>query len=128
MATNESWQLFVHNERHNHKVAIYNHGHAQATRLTEEQLHQIEHFRKSLFLFRSQLEIYDRNRMQGRNTVEEVLCLKTEESNVLSDIVIAHPTSIAMIRTWPVQHATIRSCRNDSDRKELHSGNSFYVQ
>ncbi|KAI5683257.1 hypothetical protein M9H77_04485 [Catharanthus roseus] len=53
-----------------------------------------------------------KNRMQGRNTVEEVLCLSaqrdyivfyrnTEDSNILSDIVIAHPTSIAMIRTWP---------------------------
>ncbi|KAI5671920.1 hypothetical protein M9H77_12284 [Catharanthus roseus] len=51
-----------------------------------------------------------RNRMQGRNTIEEVLCLSAErdytvfyrngeESNVLSDIVVAHPTSIAMIRT-----------------------------
>ncbi|KAI5676062.1 hypothetical protein M9H77_07012 [Catharanthus roseus] len=53
-----------------------------------------------------------KNRMQGRYTVEEVLCLSAErgytvfyrnreESNVLSDIVIAYPTSIAMIRTWP---------------------------
>ncbi|KAI5666018.1 hypothetical protein M9H77_15871 [Catharanthus roseus] len=52
-----------------------------------------------------------RNRMQGRNTVEEVLRLSAkrgyivfhrnrEDSNVLSDIVVAHPTSIAMIRTW----------------------------
>ncbi|KAI5666576.1 hypothetical protein M9H77_16429 [Catharanthus roseus] len=50
--------------------------------------------------------------MQGRNKVEEVLCLSAEQgctvfyrncedNNVLSDIVIAHPTSIAMIRTWP---------------------------
>ncbi|KAI5649812.1 hypothetical protein M9H77_35817 [Catharanthus roseus] len=50
--------------------------------------------------------------MQGRNTVKEALCLSAErdytvfyrnreESNVLSDIVVAHPTSIAMIRTWP---------------------------
>ncbi|KAI5671674.1 hypothetical protein M9H77_12038 [Catharanthus roseus] len=50
--------------------------------------------------------------MQGRNTMEEVLCLSVEwgytvfyrnkeDSNVLNDIVIAHPTSIAMIRTWP---------------------------
>ncbi|KAI5677618.1 hypothetical protein M9H77_08568 [Catharanthus roseus] len=49
--------------------------------------------------------------MQGRNTVEEVLCLSVErgymifyrncdDSNVLSDIVIAHHTSIGMIRTW----------------------------
>ncbi|KAI5670693.1 hypothetical protein M9H77_11057 [Catharanthus roseus] len=46
-----------------------------------------------------------------KNTVEEVLYLSAqrgytvfyrnrEESNVLSDIVVAHPTSIAMIRTW----------------------------
>ncbi|KAI5661719.1 hypothetical protein M9H77_21042 [Catharanthus roseus] len=53
--------------------------------------------------------------MQGRNTVEEVLCLSSqraytvfhrnrEESNVLSDIVVAHPTSIAMIKTvWTSQ-------------------------
>ncbi|KAI5683510.1 hypothetical protein M9H77_04738 [Catharanthus roseus] len=50
--------------------------------------------------------------MQGRNTVEEVLRLSAErgytifhrnreDSNVLSDIVVAHPTLIAMIRTWP---------------------------
>ncbi|KAI5653249.1 hypothetical protein M9H77_30436 [Catharanthus roseus] len=50
--------------------------------------------------------------MQGRNTVEEVLRLSAErgytvfyrngeDSNVLSDIVVAHPTSIAMLRTWP---------------------------
>ncbi|KAI5658439.1 hypothetical protein M9H77_27232 [Catharanthus roseus] len=50
--------------------------------------------------------------MQGRNTVEEVLCLSAqrgytvfyrncEESNVLSDIVVEHPISITMIRTWP---------------------------
>ncbi|KAI5667255.1 hypothetical protein M9H77_17108 [Catharanthus roseus] len=53
-----------------------------------------------------------RNRMQGRNTVEKVLYLSAqrgytvfhrnrEESNVLSDIIVAHPTSIAMIRMWP---------------------------
>ncbi|KAI5655520.1 hypothetical protein M9H77_32707 [Catharanthus roseus] len=50
--------------------------------------------------------------MQGRNTVEEVLRLSAEkgytvfyrngeDSNVLSDIVVAHPTLIVMIRTWP---------------------------
>ncbi|KAI5649959.1 hypothetical protein M9H77_35964 [Catharanthus roseus] len=53
-----------------------------------------------------------KNRMQGRNTVEEVLCLSAirdytifyrnrEDSNMLSDIVVAHPTSIEMLRTWP---------------------------
>ncbi|KAI5668488.1 hypothetical protein M9H77_18341 [Catharanthus roseus] len=52
------------------------------------------------------------NQMQGRNKVEEVLYLSgqrgytvfyrnCEESNILSDIVVIHPTSIAMIRTWP---------------------------
>ncbi|KAI5671608.1 hypothetical protein M9H77_11972 [Catharanthus roseus] len=51
-----------------------------------------------------------RNQMQRRNTVEEVLRLNAErgytvfhrnceDSNVLSDIVVAHPTSIEMIRT-----------------------------
>ncbi|KAI5648929.1 hypothetical protein M9H77_34934 [Catharanthus roseus] len=50
--------------------------------------------------------------MQGRNMVEEVLRLSAErgytifyrngeDSNVLSDIVVAHTTSIAMIKTWP---------------------------
>ncbi|KAI5661361.1 hypothetical protein M9H77_20684 [Catharanthus roseus] len=133
MATSESWQLFVHNGRHNHKVAVYNHGHAQAARLMKEQLHQNEQFRKShvpphniLRFLREQdvgcavsaQKIYNviakikRNRMSGRNTVEEVLCLSAqrgytvfhsnrEENNILSDIVVAHPISIAMIRTWP---------------------------
>ncbi|KAI5648163.1 hypothetical protein M9H77_34168 [Catharanthus roseus] len=113
MATSENWQLFVHNRRHNHKIAIYHHGHAQAARLTEEQLLQIEQFRKSHCSENLQCccEI-KKNRMQGRNTVEEVLCLSAqrgytvfyknrEGSNVFSDIVVVHPTSIAMIRTWP---------------------------
>ncbi|KAI5653970.1 hypothetical protein M9H77_31157 [Catharanthus roseus] len=51
-----------------------------------------------------------KNRMKEWNTMEEVLCLSAqrgyrvfyrnvEDSNVLSDIVVAHSTSIAMIRT-----------------------------
>ncbi|KAI5683399.1 hypothetical protein M9H77_04627 [Catharanthus roseus] len=84
---------------HDHKVAVYNHGHAQAARLMEEHLHQIEQFRKShvpprnlLRFFREQdigcavsaQKIYNvvakikRNRMQGRNTVEKVLFLSAE--------------------------------------------------
>ncbi|KAI5647922.1 hypothetical protein M9H77_33927 [Catharanthus roseus] len=131
---------------HNHKIAVYHHGHAQVARLTEEQLQQTEQFRKShvpphigcairIFGICSAQKIYNvvakikNNRMQGRNTVEEVLCLSAqrsytvfyrncEESNALSDIVIAHPTSIAMIRMLPyVKYATIRSCRDDYDRK-----------
>ncbi|KAI5676398.1 hypothetical protein M9H77_07348 [Catharanthus roseus] len=104
-----------------------------AARLKEEQLQQTEQFRKShvpppniLRFFQEQdvgcavsaHKIYNvvakikRNRMQGRNTVEEVLRLgaergypvfhrNREDSNVLSDIVVAYPTSIAMIKTWP---------------------------
>ncbi|KAI5658332.1 hypothetical protein M9H77_27125 [Catharanthus roseus] len=122
--TSENWKLFVHNRRHNHKIVVYSHGHAQAARLTEEQLQQTEQFSKShvppcniLRFFREQDKIYNvvakikRNRMQGRNTVEEVLRLSAErgytvfhrnrkENNVLSNIVFAHSTLIAMIRTW----------------------------
>ncbi|KAI5666505.1 hypothetical protein M9H77_16358 [Catharanthus roseus] len=36
MATSENWQLFVHNGRHNHKIAVYSHGYAQSARLAEE--------------------------------------------------------------------------------------------
>ncbi|KAI5662213.1 hypothetical protein M9H77_21536 [Catharanthus roseus] len=104
-----------------------NHDHAQAARLTEEQLIQNEQFAKShvppcnmLRFFREQnvgcavsvQKIFNvvakmkKNRMQGRNTVEELLCLSTQrsytvfyrncEDNIaLSDIVVVHPTSIA---------------------------------
>ncbi|KAI5672306.1 hypothetical protein M9H77_12670 [Catharanthus roseus] len=133
MAMCENWQLFVHDGRHNHAIGVYSHCHAQAAKLTEEQLIQIEQFRKShvpprniLRFFREQnvgctvssQKIYNvvakikKNRMQGRNTVEEVLSLSAirdytvfyrnrEDSNMLSDIVVAHPTSIEMLRTWP---------------------------
>ncbi|KAI5649431.1 hypothetical protein M9H77_35436 [Catharanthus roseus] len=47
MVMSENWQLFVHDERHNHKIGVYSHGHAQAARLTEEHLKQTEKFRKS---------------------------------------------------------------------------------
>ncbi|KAI5654514.1 hypothetical protein M9H77_31701 [Catharanthus roseus] len=104
MAISENWQLFVHNGRHNHKIVIYSHDHAQSARLTEEQLQQTEQFRNSHKIYNVVSKI-KRNRMQGRNTVEEVLRLSVERGYsvfyVLSDIVVAHPTSIAMIRTWP---------------------------
>ncbi|KAI5672670.1 hypothetical protein M9H77_13034 [Catharanthus roseus] len=124
MATSENWQLFVHNRRHNHKIVVYSHGHAQAARLTEDQLQQTEQFRKShvppyniLRFFREQdvgcaAREIKRNRMQGRNTVKKVLRLSAErgytvfyrnheDNNLLSDIVVAHSTLIGMIRTWP---------------------------
>ncbi|KAI5667015.1 hypothetical protein M9H77_16868 [Catharanthus roseus] len=43
----ENWQLFVHDGRHNHVMGVYSHGHAQAAKLTEEQLIQIEQFKKN---------------------------------------------------------------------------------
>ncbi|KAI5652717.1 hypothetical protein M9H77_29904 [Catharanthus roseus] len=70
-----------------------------------------------IFSSKDELKVYNviakikRNRIQGRNTIEKVLRLSaergytvfyrnSEDNNVLSDIVVAHPTSIAMIRTW----------------------------
>ncbi|KAI5669503.1 hypothetical protein M9H77_19356 [Catharanthus roseus] len=43
----DNWQLFVHDGRHNHAICVYNHGNAQATKLSEEQMIQTEQFRKS---------------------------------------------------------------------------------
>ncbi|KAI5647978.1 hypothetical protein M9H77_33983 [Catharanthus roseus] len=53
-----------------------------------------------------------KNRIKGQNAAEEVLSLNAEwgytifyrnreESNVLSDIVVAQPISMSMIRMWP---------------------------
>ncbi|KAI5683517.1 hypothetical protein M9H77_04745 [Catharanthus roseus] len=47
MTTCENWQLFVNNRRHNRAIGIYNHGHAQAAKLTKEQLVHTEQSRKS---------------------------------------------------------------------------------
>ncbi|KAI5650797.1 hypothetical protein M9H77_36802 [Catharanthus roseus] len=47
MAMCENWQLFIHDWRHNHAIGVYSHGHAQTAKLTEEQMIQIEQFRKS---------------------------------------------------------------------------------
>ncbi|KAI5672267.1 hypothetical protein M9H77_12631 [Catharanthus roseus] len=117
MAMCENWQVFTHDGRHNHAIGVYTHGHAQAVKLTKEQLIQIEQFRKS-HVPPLPKKIYNvvakikKNRIQGRNTVEEVLCLSAirdytvfyrnhEDNNMLNDIVVAHPTSIEMLRTWP---------------------------
>ncbi|KAI5654873.1 hypothetical protein M9H77_32060 [Catharanthus roseus] len=104
MATSENWQLFVHDGRHNLKIAVYNHCHAQAARLTKEYAHKLYNV----------VAKFKKNRMQGRNTVGEVLYLSAqwgyivfygngENNNVLSDIIVAHPTSIAMIKMWPYE-------------------------
>ncbi|KAI5658084.1 hypothetical protein M9H77_26877 [Catharanthus roseus] len=65
-----------------------------------------------------------KNRMQGRNTVEEILCLSAQwgytvfyrnrkESNILSDIVVAHLTSIAIVRTWPYVLIMDTTCKTN---------------
>ncbi|KAI5658839.1 hypothetical protein M9H77_27632 [Catharanthus roseus] len=122
MATSENWQLFVHNGRHNHKIAVYSHGHAQPSSSGRVMFHHAiyyDFFDNKMLVMQlgNSQKIYNvvakikRDRMQGRNTLEEVLCLSAErgyivfyrngeDSNVLSDIVVAHPTSITMIRTW----------------------------
>ncbi|KAI5656298.1 hypothetical protein M9H77_25091 [Catharanthus roseus] len=86
-----------------------------SARLTEEQLQQTEQFRKShvppcnvLRFFRKQdvgcavssiKFIMLLPRLRGTGCSEEIR--NDEDNSVLSDIVVAHPTSIAMIRTWP---------------------------
>ncbi|KAI5666714.1 hypothetical protein M9H77_16567 [Catharanthus roseus] len=54
----ENWQVFVHDGRHNHVIGVYTHGHAQAAKLTEEQLIQIERFRKSHVPSRNTLRFF----------------------------------------------------------------------
>ncbi|KAI5673166.1 hypothetical protein M9H77_13530 [Catharanthus roseus] len=152
MATSENWELFVHNGRHNHKIAVYRDLRRSSCNRPSSSGRVMFHIAiyydfsetrrwlcKNFDVCNAQ-KIYNvvakikRNRIHRRNTVEEVLCLSVErgcivfhrnreDNNVLSDIFVAHPTSIAM-----VQHATIRMCRDDCNMKELHSGNSFYVQ
>ncbi|KAI5649320.1 hypothetical protein M9H77_35325 [Catharanthus roseus] len=100
MAMCENWQLFLHDGRHNHAIGVYNHNHGQATKLTEEQLIQIEQFRKSHKIYNVVAKI-KKNKMQGRNTGYTVFYRNCDDSNVLSDIIVAHPTSIEMMRTWP---------------------------
>ncbi|KAI5676063.1 hypothetical protein M9H77_07013 [Catharanthus roseus] len=106
VATSENWQSLMHKGRHNHKIVVYHHGHAQAARFIGEQLQQID--AQKIYNVIAKIK---KNRMQGRNTVEEVLCLSAqrgytvfyrnrEESNVFSDTVVAQPTSITMIRKW----------------------------
>ncbi|KAI5658948.1 hypothetical protein M9H77_27741 [Catharanthus roseus] len=116
MATSENWQLFVHDGRYNHKIAVYNHGHAQAARLTEEQLKQTEQFRKSHVQplhkkYTMSLPKLIRIGCRGETWWRKFFALSVErgytvfyrnceDNKVLSDIVIAHPTSIAIIITW----------------------------
>ncbi|KAI5683255.1 hypothetical protein M9H77_04483 [Catharanthus roseus] len=122
MATSENWQLFVHNGRHNHKIAVYSNGHAQSSsgRVMFYRAIYYDFSENKTLVVQScnSQKIYNvvakikRDRMQGRNRVEEVLRLSAErgytvfyrngeDSNVFNDIVVAHLTSIAMLRTWP---------------------------
>ncbi|KAI5660160.1 hypothetical protein M9H77_28953 [Catharanthus roseus] len=100
---------------HNHKIVVYDHGHAQAAKLTEEQLQRTEHSRRVMCRLVISYDFFENKMLVvqlGKNTVKKVLCLSAqrgytvfyrnrEESNILSDIVVAHPTSIAMIRMLP---------------------------
>ncbi|KAI5654462.1 hypothetical protein M9H77_31649 [Catharanthus roseus] len=58
MAMCENWQVFVHDGRHNHAIGVYTHSHAQAAKLTEEQLIQIEQFMKSRVPSRNLLRFF----------------------------------------------------------------------
>ncbi|KAI5657050.1 hypothetical protein M9H77_25843 [Catharanthus roseus] len=98
MAMCENWQVFVHDGRYNHAIGVYTHGHAQAVKLIEEQLIQTEQLKSHVpprnilrFFWEQNVgcavsaqKIYNivakikMNRMQGRNTVEEVLCLSAK--------------------------------------------------
>ncbi|KAI5647605.1 hypothetical protein M9H77_33610 [Catharanthus roseus] len=109
MATSKNWQSFVHNGRHNHKIAVYHHNHAQDARLTKE--HHVPPVISYDFFENKTLIMQLKEPDTRKNRVEEVLCLSPqrgytvfyrtrEESNVLIDIAVAHPTLIAMIRTW----------------------------
>ncbi|KAI5657159.1 hypothetical protein M9H77_25952 [Catharanthus roseus] len=114
MAMCENWQVFVHEGRHNHAIGVYTHGHAQAAKLTEEQLIQIEKFRKT------HVPPLPRKYITSLRTLRRIRCRgetrNREDSNMLNDIVVTHPTSIEMLRTWPyVQHATVGSGRDDPD-------------
>ncbi|KAI5657680.1 hypothetical protein M9H77_26473 [Catharanthus roseus] len=59
----ENWQLFVHDGRHNHAIGVYKHGHAQAAKLTDEQLIKTEQFRKSHVLPRNILQFFREQNM-----------------------------------------------------------------
>ncbi|KAI5672640.1 hypothetical protein M9H77_13004 [Catharanthus roseus] len=148
MAINENWQLFVPNGRHNHKIAIYNHSHAQAARLTEEQLQQTGQIRKShvpphniLRFFREQdvgcavsaQKIYNvvakikKNRMQGRNTVEEVLCLSTQWSYTVFYRTVRRATNRvesehSLLKLW------LSTCHGDLDIVFLNIDSLIEVQ
>ncbi|KAI5682871.1 hypothetical protein M9H77_04099 [Catharanthus roseus] len=125
MAMCENWQLFVHDGRHNHAIGVYSHGHAQVAKLTEEQLIQIEQFRKSHVPSHNILRFFREQNMGCAVSAQKIYTvvakikknrINREDSNMLSDIVVAHPTSIEMLRTRPyVQHATVGSGRDDPD-------------
>ncbi|KAI5672028.1 hypothetical protein M9H77_12392 [Catharanthus roseus] len=54
----ENWQVFVHNGKHNHAIGLCTHGHAQAAKLTEEQLIKTEQFKKSHVPLRNILQFF----------------------------------------------------------------------
>ncbi|KAI5680421.1 hypothetical protein M9H77_01648 [Catharanthus roseus] len=85
MATSENWYLFVHNGRHNHKLAVYNHG---AVAIDSAVQKSYVSPRNILRFFLEQdvgcalsaQKIYNvvAKIKQGRNTIEEVFCLNAK--------------------------------------------------
>ncbi|KAI5671275.1 hypothetical protein M9H77_11639 [Catharanthus roseus] len=63
----ENWQVFVHDGRHNYAIGVYTHGHAQAAKLTKEQLIQTKQFRKSV------LHLYSYSDRPGSTLVVDLL-------------------------------------------------------
>ncbi|KAI5650381.1 hypothetical protein M9H77_36386 [Catharanthus roseus] len=80
------------------KKPVYSYGHAQAARLTEEQHDPLAIYYN--FFENKTLVVQSVLRLSAERGYT-VFYRNGEDSNVLSDIVVAHPTSIAMLRTWP---------------------------
>ncbi|KAI5681139.1 hypothetical protein M9H77_02366 [Catharanthus roseus] len=112
MAMCENLQVFVREGRYNPAIGEYIHGHTQAAKLTGEQLIQIEQFGKSHVPPRNILRFFWEQNvgyavryvaltlMHPGFMFRTVFYRNCEDSNMLSDIVVAHPTSIEMLRMW----------------------------
>ncbi|KAI5652488.1 hypothetical protein M9H77_29675 [Catharanthus roseus] len=102
MATSENWQLFVHNVRHNYKIAVYGHGLLKLQDLRMSSCNKPISSGRVMF---HRTIYYDFSENKTLVVQSErgytVFYRNGEDNNVLTDIVVTHPTSIAMLRTWP---------------------------
>ncbi|KAI5658140.1 hypothetical protein M9H77_26933 [Catharanthus roseus] len=93
--TENNWKLYISDGRHNHKICVYLHAHAQVARLMDDQLKLTEEFCRCQVAHRNimMVSLLERNmdctvskqtiynaqakmkkkRMEGRNMVEEVI-------------------------------------------------------